>query len=115
MTGPLAFGVDVGVDDVAVVVFHRTAGGCWQVESVTGGEEDVAAVMAAADLPARKLPDQLQPERSVADLAAEWMREHARENFALDAEQLDLLRRMYARQMATGTLVHVTTDRLHHP
>lgn len=109
MSGPeVAFGVDVGVDDVAVVVFHRAAGGCWQVESAQGPAEEVTALMVAAALPPPKLPEPLAPGPTLADLAWEWTRDHTRDT-DMTTEQRDLLRRMYSRQMSTGTLLHVST------
>lgn len=106
--GQVAVGVDVGVDDVAVVVLHRTPGGCWQVESATGRAEDIAAVMTAAAPPPPKLPDHLTQGPTLAQQAIDWMRERTQENFDLDAEQLDLLRRMYSRNLTAGRILHVT-------
>lgn len=102
----MAVGFDVSADDVAVVVFHRTDGGCWQVESAQGPAEDIMALVVAAAVPAPQVPDRLTPWRPWQEQIQEWMKYP--ERIQLDAGPVDRLRRMYSEQMLTGTLVHTS-------
>lgn len=103
------FGFDpaAAADDMAVVVLHRTEGGCWQVESAQGSPEDIAAVVAAA-VPAPQLPQELRERLaqgpSLADQVQEWLRVYAPEEFVLDAWQRHLIAAHFERNLADGRL-----------